>query len=98
MMINPFRIALANLRFPATPDESVALAEEAIANAATAGASLIGFPECYVPGYRAPNKPVPPPDARFLDAAWSALAAACARHRVVAVIGTERIVDGGVRA
>jgi hypothetical protein len=28
-----FRIALANIRFPATPDESVALAEQAIAQA-----------------------------------------------------------------
>ena len=31
--MNPFRIALANFRFPATPEESVTLAEQAIAQA-----------------------------------------------------------------
>jgi hypothetical protein len=33
-----FRIALANLRFPATPEESVALAEQAITQASRDGA------------------------------------------------------------
>jgi len=32
--MDPFRIALANLRYPATPEESIALAEQAIAQAA----------------------------------------------------------------
>ena len=35
-----FRIALANVRYPATPDESVLLTEEAIAQA---GASIFVF-------------------------------------------------------
>jgi len=33
--MNPFRIALANIRFPATPEESVVSAEQAIAQAAS---------------------------------------------------------------
>src|SRR6185436_9550164 len=33
--MSTFRIALANLPFPATPDQSIALAEEAIAQAAS---------------------------------------------------------------
>ena len=33
MPVNTFRIALANLRFPTSPEESVALAEQAIAQA-----------------------------------------------------------------
>ena len=94
----PFRIALANLRFPATREESVALAEQAIADASAAGAGLVGFPECFVPGYRAAGKGVLPPDPPFLERAWSALAAACARARLVAVVGTERVVDGALRA
>ncbi|HEV2387569.1 MAG TPA: nitrilase-related carbon-nitrogen hydrolase [Candidatus Acidoferrales bacterium] len=56
--MNAFRIALANLRFPATPEESVPLAEQAIAQAADERAALICFPECFVPGYRAKGKPV----------------------------------------
>jgi predicted amidohydrolase len=91
--VTTFRIALANLRFPATPEESVLLAENAIARAAIDDAGIICFPECYVPGYRAPAKAVPPPDRRFLEHAWSRVAAAAKRANVAVVLGTERIVD-----
>ena len=91
------RIALANLRYPATPDESVALVERAITRAAGEGAGIVCFPECYVPGYRAPDKHVPPPNAEFLERAWSSIAEAAARARIAVVLGTERIVDGDVR-
>lgn len=89
-----FRIALANLRYPTTPDESVLLAEEAIAHAGAERAGVVCFPECYVPGYRGPGKPVPAPDPAFLEAAWSAIAAAAKRANVGVVLGTERVVDG----
>ncbi len=91
--MTPCRIALANLRFPATPDESVAFATKAIARAGTEGAGVICFPECYVPGYRAPGKNVPPPDAQFLERAWSTIGTAAARARIAVVLGTERRVD-----
>lgn len=70
------RIALANIRYPATREESVTLAQQAIAEAARAGAEIICFPECYVPGYRTVNKQVLPPDPAFLERAWSNIAAA----------------------
>lgn len=89
-----FRIALANLRFPSTPEESVALAEQAIAGAAIEGASLICFPECFVPGYRAPSRRVAPPDAAFLERAWVSVASAAAKASLTVVLGTERIVEG----
>jgi predicted amidohydrolase len=91
--MNTFRIALANIRFPATPDESVSLAEQAIAQASIEGAGLICFPECFIPGYRGMGKPVPPPDPAFLERAWSATAAAAAKANVAVVLGTERVVD-----
>jgi len=87
------RIALANLRFPAERDESVALAMGAIADAAREKASVICFPECFVPGYRAPHTAVAPPDAAFLDRAWDAIARAAGTAGVAVVLGTER-VDG----
>lgn len=93
-----FRIALANLRFPASAEESITLAEEAIAQAAAESAGLVCFPECYVPGYRGLGKPVPPPDAAFLEGAWQAIAAAAARAGVTVILGTERIVDGALWA
>jgi predicted amidohydrolase len=95
--VSHFRIALANLRFPATREESVVLAQDAIAEASAAGAGLVAFPECFVPGYRLGTRGVLPPDAAFLDHAWAALAAACAKASVVAMVGTERVVDGALR-
>jgi predicted amidohydrolase len=47
-----FRIALANIPFPETPEESIVLAEQAITTASRDRADLICFPECFVPGYR----------------------------------------------
>ena len=88
-----FRIALANLRFPATPEESVTLAEQAIAQASIERAGLICFPECFTPGYRGMGKRVSPPDPAFLERAWSAIAAAAAKADLVVVLGTERVVD-----
>lgn len=64
-----FRIALANLRFPSSPEESVALAEQGIARASAEKADLICFPECFVPGYRLLGKSIPPPNQAFLERA-----------------------------
>ena len=64
------RIALANIPFPATPEESVVSAEQAIAHASAERADIICFPECFVPGYRGMGKYVPPPDPVFLERAW----------------------------
>src|SRR5512138_606015 len=88
------RIALANLEVPATPDQSVRLASEAIAEAGAVRAQVICFPECYVPGYRASGKHVPPSDAKFLERAWAESAAAAANAGVAVILGTERVVDG----
>ena len=91
------RVALANLPFPASPEDSVARAERVVAEAALAGAAVICFPECYVPGYRALGAPVPPADPATLARAHAAVAAAAARSRVAVVLGTERFVDGVLR-
>jgi predicted amidohydrolase len=96
--MNTFRIALANLRFPSTPAESVKLAEQAIAQASIERAALVCFPECFVPGHRGMGKPVPPTDPAFLDQAWSAIAVAAAKAHLAVVLGTERVVDGGLVA
>src|SRR5262245_40772346 len=96
-MMSTVRIALANLPYPASPEESVASAERAIADASTARAEVICFPECFVPGYRGMGHQVPPPDPRFLEHAWSVISAASASANVAVVLGTERIVDGGLR-
>jgi predicted amidohydrolase len=91
------RIALANIRFPASPEESVTLVEQAVAQASIHRADIVCFPECYVPGYRV-GKAVPPPDTRFLERAWSNIAAAAAKANIAVVLGTERIIDNALFA
>jgi predicted amidohydrolase len=95
--MSTFRIALANIQFPATPEESVALAEQAIAQASIERAGLICFPECFVPGYRLMGRAVPPPDPAFLERAWSAVADAARKANLAVVLGTERVIDGALR-
>ncbi len=92
------RIALANLRFPPSAAESVTLTERAIAEAAAAKADVICFPECFVPGYRAPGRQVAAPDPAFLEHAWSTIARAAGAHGITVILGTERIVDGALLA
>lgn len=96
--MTPFRIALGNLAFPASPADSITLAAQAVTEASTRDAALLCFPECFVPGYRQIGKVIPPPDPAFLEHAWSTIAAAAARANVAVVLGTERIVDGALRA
>jgi predicted amidohydrolase len=96
--MNIFRIALANIPFPANPEESVTLAEKAIGQASTERADLICFPECFLPGYRGLGKQVPAPDPVFLERAWAAVAAAAAKATLTVVLGTERIADGALLA
>jgi len=91
------RIALANVRVPATPDESVRLAIAAVVDAARQGASVVCFPECFVPGYRWPGTITPPPDPAFLERAWRAVADAAKAARITVILGTERVTDRGLQ-
>jgi len=92
-----FRIALAQVPVATTPEDSVRIAGEAIEQAASVGAGLVCFPESYVPGYRCFARKVPAVDAAFLDDAWGRLAQTAGRVGVAVILGTERIVDGGLR-
>jgi predicted amidohydrolase len=91
--MNIVRIALANLPFASSPDESVVLANRAIAEAAATHADVICFPEAYVPGYRTGTKPLPPADSGFLDRAWAEIARAALSGNITVILGTERVVD-----
>src|ERR1700761_305707 len=91
------RIALANLRFPASPDQSVHMAIAAIAEAARAGASVLCFPEEFVPGYRLGPHRVAPPDPKFLEQAVRDISAATREANLTVVLGTERVSEDGLR-
>jgi predicted amidohydrolase len=90
------RIALANIRIPSTPDESVDLARAAIAEAGERGAQVICFAECYVPGYRWPGAVLPAPNQAFLENAWAAVASSARRASIAVVLGTERVTTRGL--
>ncbi len=84
------RIALAQLRYPATPDDAVERVLAAMRDANDAGAAVVAFPECYVPGYRGLGHTPPAPDAAFLEHAWKRIEDAARELRIGAVVGTER--------
>jgi predicted amidohydrolase len=90
------RIALANIPYAPSREASVASAESAIAKAALAGAALLCLPECYVPGYRTTSRVGSEPDPRFLEWAWSTVAQAAANAKIAVILGTERVVNGGL--
>jgi predicted amidohydrolase len=90
------RIALANIRIPAKPADSVRRAITAIAEAAHCEADVICFPECFVPGYRWPGAELPAPNQTFLENAWAQVASAARAARVAVVLGTERVASCGL--
>lgn len=92
-----FRIALANLPFPSSPEDAVARAVAAVHDAGRAKADLIAFPECYIPGYRISSHAVPLPTTEYLERAWQSVADAARAANVGVVLGTERFVDGAMR-
>lgn len=97
MSLTSVRIALANLPFPASPDESVARALDAVRQAGTQQVDAICFPESYVPGYRSSPDRVAAPNSTFLEQAWAAVGAAAGEANVGVFLGTERLVDEQLR-
>jgi predicted amidohydrolase len=96
--VNPLRIALASIRYPATPEDSIALSAQAIEEASSQGARIVCFPECFVPGYRGIGKGVLPPDPDFLEQAWAFIAETAAQASITVVLGTERFIGGALIA
>jgi predicted amidohydrolase len=91
------RIALANLRSPSTPDESVQLATAAIAEAGRRDALIICLPECFIPGYRWPGVTMPTPDPVFLARALATIRDATRSARTTVILGIERVTNDGLQ-
>ena len=83
------RIALANVRSPKTPEDSLAIVTEAIVAAADQQAQIVCFPECIIPGYRIGTE-IPPVDVGFLKHAWKVVDQTAAERQIGVILGTER--------
>ena len=91
------RVALANLRVPSTPIDSVGLATSAIAEAGRQGATVVCFPECFIPGYRWPGSALPAHDPAFHEHALAEVAKAANRAGITVILGTERMTARGLQ-
>ena len=94
--MNLLRIALGNVRFPTSREESLVIVQEAMEAASKGGANLICFPECMVPGYRLGQDPEPP-DQTWLESAWLIIDTLAAKLKLWVILGTERIAANGLR-
>ena len=95
--MSTIRIALANLRAPASPEDSVVLATSAVTEAGRLGALIVCFPECFVPGYRWPGTTARAPDPAFLERARNDVAAAASAAGITVILGTERATERGLQ-
>ena len=73
------------------------MAMDAIAEAAKADANIICFPEAFVPSYRLGPHAVEPCDPKFLEYAVAQISVATRDANLTVILGTERIVQGGLR-
>lgn len=96
MLKKMVRIALANLRFPDSPEQAVAKTVESIKAASDENTTLVCFPECYLPGYRLLNRKVSYVSKEFLEGAWKRVREAAAINKINVILGTERIVENKV--
>ena len=87
------RISLANVRPASNPEESLSIVLQAIGEAAAGGASIVCFPECYVPGYRT-QAPQSIPDQAWLDRTWARVDEQASDAGIAVILGTERVVAG----
>ncbi len=90
------RIALANVRPPKDRDDSLAMVLQSIKEASDNGARIVCFPECFLPGYRIGNGDQAV-DQDWLDQAWRTVDEKAAECNTCVILGTERIVQDGIR-
>lgn len=92
-----FRIALANVLYPDSPQNAVERTLRAVEDAARAGARVVCFPEAYVPGYPWPGRNREPCGPSFFADAHATIAARAGACGVGVVLGTERHVGSARR-
>ncbi|HEY2798546.1 MAG TPA: carbon-nitrogen hydrolase family protein [Thermoanaerobaculia bacterium] len=88
-------VALASPRPASSLEDGLARVERLIAEASARDATIVCFPEAYLPGLRGQDFEVPPYDRAAQDRALEAAAASARRHGITVVLSAERITDAG---
>ena len=89
------KIALASPSIASSVTDGLRNVERLIAEAAERGASIVCFPETYVPGLRGQDFEVPPFDAREEARVLRDVAQWSRDHHIATILGTERNTAGG---
>lgn len=89
------RVAVASVPFPASLDDAVRSAVDAVRAAADLDAQLLCLPEACVPGHRLGPLPVPDYRQNELDAAITEVGQAAREAGVTTILGTERVTRHG---
>jgi len=98
MLPERLRIGLASPRVAATRADGLATVGRFLAEGAARGAAIVCFPETYLPGYRGPvfPSPPPPPDQDAQERVLEGVCALAHRHRVAAIVGMEWASPAGL--
>ncbi|TWT70570.1 Carbon-nitrogen hydrolase [Crateriforma conspicua] len=88
------RIALANVRPARDADHALEIVLETMVAAAKGGASIVCFPECFLPGYRT-EPSVRQPSETWLNQAWAVVDEKAADLSICVILGTERVAKDG---
>jgi len=88
-------VALASPRVATSLDDGLERVRRLMADAAARGASVVCFPEAYLPGLRGQDFEVPAYDAADQERALATVSQWARAFGVTVVLGMERVVDGG---
>jgi len=90
------RIGLASVRNAASIEERLATLDRILGEARARDASIVCFPETYIPGLRGIGTVVPPHDQRRQADALERIRASAREHRVALVVGMEWESSAGI--
>lgn len=98
MVPQTLRIALASPRPAATREEAIATVGRFVAEAAERGAAIVCFPETYLPGYRGPvfPAPPPPPDQAAQERTLEEVRALARQHQIAIIAPMEWASPAGL--
>jgi predicted amidohydrolase len=88
-------IGLASPRIASSLEDGLDRMNRLMADASARGAEVVCFPEAYLPGLRGQDFEVLPFDRAQQQQVLRAAAEMARTHAVAAIVGTERLTDGG---